>query len=416
MTNTLPSPLFDGLQELQNNQGYEPRFADSTQAQDYEQAKQFLLSYRGSLDTFNSYRREVERFLQWCQLKAQKNLAKIKREDFEQFLAFCQDPPKSWIALKVEKRFMLQDGIRVPNPAWRPFVVKITKRKTKAGEAPDKDNYQLSEKAFKSLFAVISTFYNYLLLEDHVSQNPVLLIRQKSQYFRKRQTAAPVRRLSEMQWGYVIETVEQLAAADPDRHERTLFMMNLLYGMYLRISELVASKRWMPTMGDFHRDSEGRWWFLTVGKGNKERKVSVSDAMLAALKRYRVFLGLTPLPLPDEQAPLLTVYHSNKPLTSTRYIRELVQFCFDQAYERLLKDNQHEEAEQLSAATVHWLRHTGISDDVKTRPREHVRDDAGHSSSSITDKYIDVELRERHRSAKDKPLKPDFIDEPSSHT
>lgn len=54
--------------------------------------------------------------------------------------------------------------------------------------------------------------------------------------------------------------------------------------------------------------------------------------------------------------------------------------------------------------TVHWLRHTGISEDVKRRPREHVRDDAGHSSSAITDRYIDVELRERHRSAKKKAI------------
>ena len=50
-----------------------------------------------------------------------------------------------------------------------------------------------------------------------------------------------------------------------------------------------------------------------------------------------------------------------------------------------------DEAEQMMSATVHWLRHTGISDDVKTRPREHVRDDAGHSSDLITDKYIDTE-------------------------
>ena len=54
--------------------------------------------------------------------------------------------------------------------------------------------------------------------------------------------------------------------------------------------------------------------------------------------------------------------------------------------------------------------HTGISDDVKIRPREHVRDDAGHSSSAITDKYIDVELRERHNSAKRKRIKPEFIE------
>lgn len=81
-------------------------------------------------------------------------------------------------------------------------------------------------------------------------------------------------------------------------------------------------------------------------------------------------------------------------------------FC---ACERLIADNQKEEADQLANATVHWLRHMGISDDVKTRPREHVRDDAGHSSGAITDKYIDVKLRERHGSAKKKRITPVFL-------
>ena len=58
---------------------------------------------------------------------------------------------------------------------------------------------------------------------------------------------------------------------------------------------------------------------------------------------------------------------------------------------------------------MHWLRHTGISEDVKIRPREHVRDDAGHSSGSITDKYIDVELHKRHESARQKRIKPEFL-------
>ena len=79
-----------------------------------------------------------------------------------------------------------------------------------------------------------------------------------------------------------------------------------------------------------------------------------------------------------------------------------MQECFDKAIEQLNKDGLNEDAESLIEATVQWLRHTGISDDVKIRPREHVRDDAGHSSSAITDKYIDIELRERHRSAKKK--------------
>ena len=64
----------------------------------------------------------------------------------------------------------------------------------------------------------------------------------------------------------------------------------------------------------------------------------------------------------------------------------------------------------IPIAAVHWLRHTGISDDVKMRPCEHVRDDAGHSSGAIADKYIDVELRERHSSARKKLIKPEFIE------
>ena len=209
----------------------------------------------------------------------------------------------------------------------------------------------------------------------------------------------------------MIETAEMMADENHEKYSRTLFIMNALYGMYLRISELVVTARWTPTMGDFYRDPDGLWWFNTVGKGDKERKISVSNAMLTALKKYRRSLGLSSLPSPNEKTPLLISHNTNQPLQNTRFIRVLVQECFDRACDRLMADNQMEEADQLATATVHWLRHTGISDDVKIRPREHVRDDAGHSSSSITDKYIDVESRERHQSAKRKPIKPDFLDD-----
>lgn len=316
----------------------------------------------------------------------------------------------SWIATTVEDRFIEKNGEKIPNKKWRPFVVKISKMETKSGDKPNKKNYELSEKAFKALFAIIGSFYNYLIQEEYTLINPTLLIRQKSKFYKKRKLSQPIHRLSELQWGYVIETAEIMAHENNQQHARILFIMNALYGMYLRISELVANDRWTPTMGDFYRDSDGLWWFVTVGKGNKERRISVSNAMLNALKEYRKSLKLSPLPSPNEKTPLFTAQKSNQSLKNTRYIRKLVQDCFDRACNRLIEDNQNEEADQLSNATVHWLRHTGISDDVKIRPREHVRDDAGHSSSAITDKYIDVELRERNNSAKKKRIKPEFIE------
>lgn len=375
---------------------------------DFAKARDFIYSYRGSEATFNAYRREIERLLQWSAHIVNKSIRNLARQDIENYIQFCQSPPNSWISVKKCDRFIEQDGERKPNPQWRPFVVNVSKSARRAGHEPSLQAYALSEKALQSVFAILSSFYNFLIQDDYVESNPVAQIRQKSKFIRKSQTHAPIRRLSELQWAYVLETAE-LDANKNSEEERTLFIMNALFGMYLRISELAASTRWQPQMNHFFRDSDGSWWFRTVGKGNKERQIAVSDAMLDALKRYRVYLGLPPLPTASETMPLLTKHKGKGAITSTRQIRKLVQACFDRAVQKMIEDGLGDDAEQLKAATVHWLRHTGISEDVKIRPREHVRDDAGHSSSAITDHYIDVELRERHASSKNKKIKPNSL-------
>lgn len=405
-----PVPLFDQLSELQKRRKEYLTAIAPTFQPDFEKAIDFLLSYRGSEATFNAYRREIERFMQWCILILNKTFNQVQRADFENYIDFCQKPPQEWIGLKKVPRFLNSENKRIPNPDWRPFVVTLSKFENRQGQIAQLENYQISEKALSEVFAIVGSFYNFLIAEDYLEINPVAQIRQKSKYIRKHQGKQKIRRLSELQWGYVIETAEFMAKENPEMHERTLFMMNILYGMYLRISELAASKRWQPQMGDFQRDQDGNWWFVTVGKGNKQRQISVSDDVLRALRRYRTYLGLTQLPSPGEKNPLLSKQRGIGAINSTRQIRQIVQNCFDQTIERLKNDGFADEAEQLMTATVHWLRHTGISDDVKHRPREHVRDDAGHSSSAITDKYIDIELRERHASARRKKIKPEFIE------
>lgn len=241
-----------------------------------------------------------------------------------------------------------------------------------------------------------------MIIEGFTELNPVLQIRQKSRFLRKNQGVPIIRRLTDLQWDYVIETAKQLAAENPKKHERTLFIMGALYGMYLRVSELTASTRWEPRMNHFSKDNDENWWFTTVGKGNKKRNITVSDAMLASLKRWRKYLNLTALPSPDDNSPLIPKERGVGAISSTNQIRNIVQFCFDYTIQRMQTDGFEEEANNLQSATVHWLRHTGISDDVKIRPREHVRDDAGHSSSLITDHYIDIDSRERHASGKKK--------------
>ena len=413
MDNTLPLPipLFDTLEHFQKTLLVFPDLTEGNAKTDYQHASQFLYHYRGSLATFNAYRREVERLLQWCWLIQKKSISKFNRMDFENFLEFCQAPPKHWISTKHVDRFVEESGARKPHSDWRPFVVSVSKKAFRDGKIPNKKNYSLSNAALQAIFSILNSFYHYLEQEEYVFGNPIAQMRQKSKFIRKRQHKTPVRRLSELQWAYVIETAEKMAAENPARHERTLFIMNALFAMYLRISELAANRHWQPQMGHFFKDRDNNWWFKTVGKGNKERDISVSNAMLNALKRYRISLNVSALPAPGDNMPLIPSLSRKGPIKDTRQIRNIVQHCFDEAIARLKQDRFLDEADMLLSATVHWLRHTGISEDVKIRPREHVRDDAGHSSSAITDRYIDIELRERHASAKKKPIVPLKSDE-----
>jgi site-specific recombinase XerD len=402
-----PIPLFDNLRYLKSSPKIPTLIeSDEIKKADFMMTHYFLYNYRGSEATFNAYRREIERFLHWLWYIQKKNLQTLHRSDMENFIEFCQDPPADWIGISNVPRFYGDEFERTINLAWRPFVAVIKKAERAKGATPQRETYLLSQKAIQAIFSILGSFFNFLIQEEYTHGNPIAQMRQKSRYIRKQQQHMIIRRLTELQWSYVIETAGMMATENPTQHERTLFIMQALYGMYLRISELAASSRWEPQMGHFQSDQDGNWWFLTVGKGNKERRITVSHAMLNALKRYRISLGLSTLPTAGETTPLILNFRTHTAITSTRHIREIVQNCFDTACDRLKSDGFRDEAEQLMAATVHWLRHTGISEDVKTRPREHVRDDAGHASSAITDQYIDVELRERHASGKHKQIIP----------
>ena len=372
---------------------------------DLEYALKFLYSFNGSTETYNSYRKNIERLLQWCWRIEQVSVFQLKRENIEDFVRFCFNPPIAWIGTKNVPRFKFKLGQRIANAEWRPFIVKCSKAEFGDGVKVKSKQFCPSQATIKALFTSMSSFYVYLMQEELISANPVALIKQKSKFIRKDQSLPIVRRISGLQWEYILETVEQLAKKNSEEHERTLFILNCLLAMYLRISELVANERSTPVMGDFKKDHDGHWWFHVIGKGNKARLITVCDDMLKALKRYRRSLGLSPLSLPDEQHPLIPKILGKGPVSSTRQIRRIVQDCFDAAYERMKNDGLENDALDLRTATVHWLRHTGISEDVKFRPREHVRDDAGHASMATTDRYIDSDLRERHASGKKKRIR-----------
>src|SRR5687768_7860215 len=92
-----PVPFFDTLNEMQNP--YRHRVTSVAHLlsdhplhaiDDYQLASEFLYSYRGSQDTFSTYRREIEHFLHWCWLVRHKSLKDIQREDIESYVEFAK--------------------------------------------------------------------------------------------------------------------------------------------------------------------------------------------------------------------------------------------------------------------------------------------------------------------------------------
>ena len=205
----LPTPLFDTISNIKQSKlplHINLNFASN----DFQAAMTFLKEYDGNLATFNSYRREVERLLQWSWLIVKSSIFALKREDIEAYLAFCQKPPMTWIGVAKVPRFIPKDEMRIQNPAWRPFVATVSKAAMKKGSLPNINQHKLSEKALREIFAVLSSFYNFMIQEKFTEVNPLLQIRQKNKYFRKRQRGMIVRRLTELQWDTVIDTAHQL--------------------------------------------------------------------------------------------------------------------------------------------------------------------------------------------------------------
>ena len=403
MTNQQPQPLFDNLHWLSAKifhtsvQGYLERLDLPGVFDEYAHALRFLYAYRGSQDTFNSYRRELERFCQWAWLIRRSLIKDIDRHAIESYFDFVLSPPKTWIATMHSPRFYTaDDGQRMPCEAWRPFLLR---KNIKQSEMKSSG---LSQSALRAIIASTSTFFTYLQQENYVDKNPVLLIRQKSQLIQKQHQTRITRKLNDTQWHFCIREIEKRCDQDPF-FERQLFIFSAFFLMGLRISELADSQHHNPCMNDFFRDSSDLWWFRSIGKGNKLREIAVSDSMLDQLRRYRRYLGLSGLPKAHEAIPIIPKLRGHGGI-GIRQLRKCVQTGFDLTIDALRQAGHEQDADDMLAATVHWLRHTAISKDVVLRPREHVRDDAGHQSVQVTDRYIEVDMQARHATARGKKL------------
>lgn len=425
----LPRPIFESYEIFIDQDFSSPEpgmvcvrvYLDSFQPEveahkGYLAARSFLRSFSDNSFTFTSYRTHVERLLLWSMLVKRKPFSQLKRQDAEDYLEFCRNPPSDWIGPIVRGRFVSSShtestwgDLVMPNKKWRPFSLKSSKAAHREKECCDQPlgmavhaSYRASQGTINQVYSISSRFFEYLVEDGAVAANPFRMIKKKGQNRSTPQEEGAHRALTPLQWDYVLETAEQMALVEPDRHERTLFILATLFAMYLRVSDIVGRPNWHPVMGDFRQDEEGNWWYHVIGKGNKAGKVAVRDEYISKyLKRYRRFVGLPALPLWEEKTPLLTTLRGRSGL-SGRQVRALLQAVFDKTLSRM-RDEGREEHELISlkAASAHWLRHTAATFDAPLRSAKDLQLDLRHSNLSTTQNvYYHSHDQERSRSVK----------------
>lgn len=372
----------------------------------------YLRCYADNALTYSTYRGHVERLFLWALIIRQKPVTELKRLDAEAFLEFCKNPPANWVGPVIRNRFISEEADSLSqvselagNPKWKPFTLRAPKESrvlTDGGDRTQPADYHSSKGSMSNVFKIANGFYEYLVEEAFASSNPFRKVTKKGQYSSTQLESNCSRALTPLQWDYVIDTAEAMATADPKKHERTLFVLLTMFSMYLRISDIVGRANWQPTMGDFRLDADGNWWFYVVGKGNKSGKIAVRDEYVEKyLKRYRTFIGLSPLPGYQEKTPLLKTLSGRAGL-SDRQVRALLQAVFDNALVRMRDEGREPyEMDSLRVASSHWLRHTSATFDAPFRNAKDLQYDLRHSNLATTQNtYYHSHDQERALSVK----------------
>ncbi|BFL83911.1 site-specific integrase [Shewanella baltica] len=382
-----------------------------------EHASDWLFEQKHNENNYKAYRSELTTFLHWCFDVVSMSPIEVTRKDMSHYVDYCQAPPIALIGYfnVPQFKFDKMHDERVPNPQWRPFVGK-----KRLGQIQP---YALSDNALKTKMAILSSFYSYLTSEEYCERNPAQIWLNHSRFAANRQYQRQSHEeenslaFTELQWSYIMATVTALAEASPELHQRSLFLISLIYCCYLRISDVSARAGYSPVMDQFkHNQQTGIWSFhIPLSKGGKRRSVAISKALLDALVKYRQFLGLADYPAPNENHPLFVRHKAagrgrdagilNANL-GIRHVRDEIQSIINLAAESIEADGFAQDGAQMRKLTAHNIRHTGITHDINInrRPLSHVQADAGHESIDTTSQYLHTSQIERHESAFNKPI------------
>lgn len=371
----------------------------------YEWAIEYLKEVANQPNSFLSIRKDLNLFFNWAWFVQKKDITELNRVDMREFIIFGNTPPIDLIGKNSPAMFRKDKstGLVNVNTNWLPFTNK---------NAPSP--YQRKQTSLMAQLSNISGFYIFLADVDYCEKNPAALALRNLTTNRYANLAPDDdeidKALNALQVKYSVETVERMAKENPQKHERTRFLIYLLLLAYPRVSEISARFGYSPVMGDFQMSRDHQLdmhytFYIPSSKRGKSRRVMVSKRLLDALTRYRRYLGLSDFPKKDDKTPLFV---RHKPGTHGRQahelnanlgkgqITELVKEVFGRASNLLRDDGYFEDADDLEGRSCHAWRHTGISYDLHSgRPKRVVMKCSGHSTEAVLSVYTHSTIEQR---------------------
>jgi len=346
---------------------------------DFEAVQIWLGQYEDSPQTFRSYRKEAERFINWLLLEIGCSLSSARPEHIAAYRTFLADP-------QPEQRWCAKRGILRTEPTWRPFEGRLNKV------------------SIEYALRVLGSLFGYLRDMEYLIVSP-MPFRARNRPVSGTSWGRGQRYLPMATMNIALGELSKLADSELDVHrkrqrERALFVVRFAANTGLRSEELVAAK-----LDDFDVVSDrsgNRIRILHVaGIGARNRDVVLTPAAIDALKRYHALYEMPPEP---DVPVLLTLSGSNlrsRAIIEQSAVYRIFQEAFEWVADALEEDGRlfPTELDHLRRTTPQSMRRTYAMLCLEQGvPLDNLRIQLGHHSASTTVRYQVSDIVSRHRN------------------
>ncbi len=337
----------------------------------------WLRARASNQNTQSAYKKEAERFLLWAIVEKQMPMSSLGIEE-------CSDYPR-WLEMlgRVDENtwnirwrtpqstWLGPKNVGRASPDWRPF------------------NGPLSHTSRRAALTVVRQLFSFLHKTGYLLMNPFDQISSKIPLLPgegKPQEFAD-RSLSPSQWEEILNYLDNLP--DGVIKSRLKVILTLGKGLGMRSAEILNAKcGWIEKR---LVNGEEVMMISVIGKGDKERRLPVSDDKIAIINDYLKLRNELPIgAVPNSDVPLLASLRRHKE-TGFKLTRAGLNYIVSEFFENVAASIQTErpfDAAKLRASSTHWLRHTFAVTSLKRMSVNVVQSAMGHSSVGTTTRYL----------------------------